>query len=131
MRNWERPMVVVDTFAANEFVSTCAEGGSAYKFQCNAGEGDHKYNVYYVDKNNHKRYIASNNLLSGARFINYHPCDTKHEASTEDEFINGYIDDQSTPFKDEKIPVVIWTDNGRSVHCTAKLNIESWEKTHS
>lgn len=25
MRNWERPMVVVDTFAANEFVSTCGE----------------------------------------------------------------------------------------------------------
>lgn len=131
MRNWERPMVVVDTFAANEFVSTCAEGGSAYKFQCNAGEEGHHYNVYYLDKNNHRHYIASDIPFTYPQFSGYHPCNAKHEASTKDEFINGYIDDQSTILKDEKIPVVIWTDKGKSVHCTTNLTIESWEKTHS
>lgn len=129
MKNWERPMVVVDTFAANEFVSTCAEGGSTYKFQCNAGEKEHRYNVYYYN-NNRKHYLASD-IPFAAKFNYYHPCDATHEASTKDSFINGYIDDQSTIFKDEKIPVVIWTDNGRSVHCTNNLTIESWEKTHS
>ena len=49
MRNWERPMVVVDTFAANEFVSTCGEQNRVYKFKCDAGSkyrdlfGDHYY----------------------------------------------------------------------------------------
>ena len=38
MRNWERPMVVVDTFAANEFVSSCGENHKVYNFECNAGE---------------------------------------------------------------------------------------------
>lgn len=129
MRNWERPMVVVDTFAANEFVSSCAEGGSAYKFQCNAGEKDRTYNVYYYDKNNRRHYIALD-IPFAARFPGYSPCDATHEASTKDDFINGYIDDQSTGY-DEKIPVVIWTDRGRDVHCTTNLTIESWEKTHS
>ena len=129
MRNWERPMVVVDTFAANEFVSTCAEGGSVYKFQCNAGEEGHNYNVYYYDKYNRRHYIASD-IPFAAQFPGYHPCNATHEASTKDDFINGYIDDQNT-WKDEKTPVVIWTDRGRDVHCTTNLTIESWEKTHS
>lgn len=122
MRNWERPMVVVDTFAANEFVSSCEEGGSAYKFECNAGKKYHRYNVYYYD-GNRKHYLDKYPYY-------YHPCGETHEASTKDDFINGYIDDQSTGY-DEKIPVVIWTDRGRDVHCTTNLTIESWEKTHS
>lgn len=124
MRNWERPMVVVDTFAANEFVSTCAEEGSTYKFICNAGKEDHSYNVYYLDNYNKKQY------LSKYPYTGYSPCNATHEASTKDDFINGYIDDQSTR-KDERIPVVIWTNRGRDVHCTTNLKIESWDKTPS
>lgn len=124
MRNWERPMVVVDTFAANEFVSTCGENHKVYNFVCNAGEKGHHYNVYYYDRYNNKHYIASNRHY--AQFSGYHPCDATHEASTKDEFINGYIDDQSTWWEDEKVPVVIWTERGTSVHCTTNLNTNEW-----
>lgn len=130
MKNWERPMVVVDTFAANEFVSTCADGGSTYKFQCNAGEEGHTYNVYYFDNYNRKHYIASDSPLIFTQFDSYSPCNATHEASTKDDFINGYIDDQST-WRDEKTQVVIWTDRGRNVHCTTNLKMESWDKTPS
>lgn len=40
MRNWERPMVVVDAFVANEFVSACKEENKEYLFTCDAGGGD-------------------------------------------------------------------------------------------
>ena len=128
MRNWERPMVVVDTFAANEFVSSCGDENTVYLFDCNAGEENHKYNIYYYDRYNIKHYIASNKHW--AQFASYHPCGEKHEASTKDEFINGYIDDQST-WRDEKTQVIIWTDRGRNVHCTTNLKMESWDKTPS
>lgn len=129
MRNWERPMAVVDAFVANEFVSACGDQNTVYLFECNAGEKNHKYNVYYYDNNNNrKHYIASNRHW--AQFGNYHPCGDKHEASTRDDFINGYIDDQST-WEDEKIPVVIWTDRGTNVHCTTILDTNSWPTAKS
>lgn len=128
MRNWERPMAVVDAFVANEFVSACGVQNTVYLFQCNAGEKGHKYNVYYYD-NNRKHYIASNTHYF-AQFSDYHPCDATHEASTKDEFINGYIDDQST-WKDEKMPVVIWTDRGTDVHCTTNLDTNTWTTAKS
>lgn len=130
MRNWERPMVVVDTFAANEFVSSCGVQNTVYLFKCNAGEKRHKYNVYYYDKYNQRHYIASNDDWDGAQFDGYHPCDATHEASTKDEFINGYIDDQRTR-KDERVPVVIWTDRGTDVHCTTDLQKNTWQTAKS
>lgn len=130
MRNWERPMAVVDAFVANEFVSACGDHGTVYLFKCNAGEKRHKYNVYYYDRYNSKHYIASNDFWDGAQFTSYHPCDATHEASTKDEFINGYIDDQSTR-RDEKVPVVIWTDRGTDVHCTTILNTSEWSTAKS
>ncbi len=129
MRNWERPMTVVDTFVANEFVSACGDNHKVYNFKCNAGEEGHKYNVYYYDNHNRKHYIASE-IPFAAQFDSYHPCNATHEASTKDEFINGYIDDQST-WKDEKMPVVIWTDRGTNVHCTKILNTSEWTTSKS
>lgn len=60
----------------------------------------------------------------------YHPCGETHEAEEDTGFISGYIDDQSTR-QDEKIPVVIWTNNGTDVHCTTKLDMSTWETTKS
>lgn len=129
MRSWERPMAVVDAFVANEFVSACGDQNTVYLFQCNAGEEGHKYNVYYYDNHNRKHYIASDMPFVG-KFDYYHPCDATHEASTKDDFINGYIDDQDT-LKDEKMPVVIWTDRGTDVHCTTNLDTNTWSTAKS
>ena len=64
MRNWERPIVVVDTFVANEFVSACGDNHKVYNFVCNAGREDGMYDVF---TNNGK------NLTPG-RSHYYHPC---------------------------------------------------------
>ena len=123
-RAYVRPTMVGERFVANEYVAACGDSGKVYNFVCNAGEESKSYNVYYY-KNGQRRYIA-NNIYIGAPFPAYHPCGATHEANAKDEFIEVYIDDQSTWLTDEKIPVVIWTEKGHNVHCTTKLDMSTW-----
>lgn len=128
-RAYVRPTMVGERFVANEYVAACGDSGKVYNFVCNAGDKFRKYNVYY-EKDNRRKYIASNHLYDGAQFSSYHPCDATHEANAKDEFIEGYIDNQRT-WEDEKIPVIIWTNNGTDVHCTKNLNISEWQTAKS
>lgn len=129
-RAYVRPTMVGERFVANEYVAACGDSGKVYKFECNAGKKSSNYNVYYKD-GDRKKFIVSNNIFDRPqRFGNYHPCGTTHEANAKDEFIAGYIDDQLT-LKDEAIPVVIWTQNGKNVHCTLELNINEWQTAKS
>lgn len=80
MRNWERPMVVVDTFAANEFVSACGDENKEYLFTCDAGGGKSGY--VYLETNGKpglQTYddwgYRADKYLSG-----YHACGTTHTA---------------------------------------------------
>ena len=131
MRNWERPMVVVDTFAANEFVSTCGENHKVYNFECNAGKKSSIYDVFTDD---------GRNLTPGiGRF--YQPCKATHEAKVDSEFISGYMVDNNGNdqrywglLKKHEYPttkVIIWTDNGTDVHCTTNLNTKEWTTAKS
>lgn len=126
-RAYVRPTMVGERFVANEYVAACGDSGTVYNFKCDAGNKSSRYNVYYYKDGNRKTFIASNNPFDGAKFSNYHPCDATHEADAKDEFINGFIDDQSTWRTDEKIPVIIWTENGKNVHCTTNLKMNTWE----
>ena len=132
MRNWERPMVVVDTFAAIEFVSACGHKGTIYKFECNAGDEDGMYDVFTND---------GRNLTKG--ILNYyHPCKATHKAEEDSGFIegvmidNGGIDDRyyidlKGIHEYPKTKVIIWTDNGTDVHCTTNLNMKEWTTAKS
>ena len=126
-KEWMEPVIEVQELVANEYVAACGNSGKIYKFVCDAGESDHSYNVYYYDESGKKKYIAKEPSLFGphAQFSGYHPCKQTHEAESDSGFIRGFIDDQSTR-KDEKTPVVIWTENGTNVHCTTQLNVDSW-----
>lgn len=128
-KEWMEPVIEVQEFVANEYVAACGDSGTVYKFVCDAGEYDHKYNVYYYDGSGHKKYIAQKGSR-WAQFSSYHPCKVTHEAKSDSGFISGFIDDQSTP-NDEATPVVIWTENGTNVHCTTQLNINNWETAKS
>lgn len=89
--------------------------------ECNAGK---KYpgvlNYHY------KVRTKSGEVLPGK----YGPCNATHEAPTNGDFIEGYIDDVYT-IPDENIPVFIWIEGGTNVHCTTNLKRESWETTKS
>lgn len=126
-KEWMEPVIEVQEFVANEYVASCGNSGKVYKFVCDAGEYGHSYNVYYYDESGEKKYIAKEFSVFGpyAQFTGYHPCKKTHEAESDSGFIHGFIDDQST-LKDEKKPVVIWTENGTSVHCTTQLDVDNW-----
>lgn len=131
MRNWERPMAVVDAFVANEFVSACGEQNKVYLFECNAGNKGSKYDVFTDDGTN----------LTPGLHGSYHPCDAKHEAKVDSDFISGYMvhnggNDQRywgilNKHEYPKTKVIIWTDNGTNVHCTTKLNTNEWTTAKS
>lgn len=126
-KRYERPSAYIEEFTPNEYVAACGESGIVYKFECNAGEKNKKYNVYYYNKQGYKKYLTNEQWFYNN---NYHPCGKTHEAKENTGFISGFIDDQST-WEDEKTPVVIWTDNGTNVHCTRNLDMSKWETTKS
>ena len=128
MRNWERPMVVVDTFAANEFVSTCGELNRVYKFKCDAGGGT-PGTVYEDSNHNGKWDLIGDKALTGHILPTYHACGKTHSAPTDDEFIEGFYLPNSDPFKATK--VIIWTDGGTNIHCTTNLNMNEWTTAKS
>ena len=130
MRNWERPMVVVDTFAANEFVSTCGEENQVYLFECNAGNVIGMGGYVYLETNGQpglqkdsgKGYEADQYLSP------YHKCHETHEAKTTDEFKEGYLD----PYIGVTRKVIIWRgENNDNTHCTTKLKKDQWTTVKS
>lgn len=134
-RRYERPSAYIEEFTPNEYVAACGDSGPIYKFKCDAGNEKKKYNVYYYDSQNNKKYIASNDWwgvdwYNGRTFDSYSPCNKTHEAKSNSGFIQGFIDDQSTPW-DEKKSVYIWTENKTNVHCTTELDMGKWETLKS
>lgn len=128
MRNWERPMAVVDTFVANEFVSTCGEQNRVYKFKCDAGDGT-PGTVYKDSNHNGKWDLFGDEALTGHILPTYSACGKTHSAPTNDEFINGFYLPNSNPLKATK--VIIWTDGGTNIHCTTNLNKNEWNTERS
>lgn len=128
MRNWEKPMAVVDAFVANEFVSACGDKGAIYKFECDAPGG---WLYYYPesdgridgvhDSDDHQEFLGS-----------YHPCSAKHEAPKTDGFYDGFVDYNWNRKQDSGEGVIVWRgkhqNNG---HATTKLDMNSWETAKS
>lgn len=128
MRNWERPMVVVDTFAANEFVSSCGDKGTIYKFECDAPRG---WLYYYPESDGQIDGIhdtEDQHKLIGK----YHPCGAKHEASKTDSFYDGFIDYNYNGKHDRGESVIVWRGPyGNNGHATTQLDMNSWETAKS
>ena len=126
MRNWERPMVVVDTFAANEFVSTCGDQNKEYLFTCDAGGGES--GSVYLETNGRPGFQAGFLGLGGDRYLSgYHACGTTHTAKTTDEFQEGYY------IRDGKVTnVIVWRgEKGDNTHCTTNLGKNEWTTVKS
>lgn len=126
MRNWERPMVVVDTFAANEFVSTCGDQNKEYLFTCDAGGGES--GSVYLETNGRPGFQAGFLGLGGDRYLGgYHACGTTYTAKTIDEFQEGYY------IRYGKVTnVIVWRgEKGDNTHCTTNLDKNEWTTVKS
>lgn len=131
MRNWERPMVVVDTFAANEFVSTCGDKGAIYKFKCNAPAGT----LYYYQNSDGKiDGVHDPNDRSRYKLGSYTPCGAEHEAPKTDVFYDGFVDRNRNRRQDSDEGVIVWIEDrwlGYDGHATIQLDMNSWETAKS
>lgn len=128
MRNWERPMTVVDTFVANEFVSACGDKGAIYKFECDAPGGL----LYYYPESD-GQIDGKHDRNEDAKFLGrYHPCHAKHEAPKTDGFYDGFVDYNWNGKQDPGEGVIVWRglhqNNG---HATTQLDMNSWETAKS
>lgn len=130
-RRYERPSAYIEEFTPNEYVAACGDSGITYNFRCNAGTKK-KYSPYH-----YKVTDANGNLITKS----YEPCGETHQASSENEFIIGYIDDKDTPGVDEHIKVYIWRPwendpyrpgkKWQNTHCTLDLDKDNWETSKS
>ena len=129
MRNWERPMVVVDTFAANEFVSTCGDKGTIYKFKCDAQNwtGLTGSTVWLNGPDGQPE--TSDDILLGT----YGKCGVEHEAKKTDEFSLGYLKKNILGIPGGKrLDVIVWRgEKGDNIHCTTNLDMDKWETAKS
>ena len=128
MRNWERPMTVVDTFVANEFVSACGDKGAIYKFECDAPRG---WLYYYPESDG--QIDGKHDRNEDAKFLGrYHPCHAKHEVPKTDGFYDGFVDYNWNGKQDPGEGVIVWRglhqNNG---HATTQLDMNSWETAKS
>lgn len=126
MRNWERPMAVVDTFAANEFVSSCGDQNKEYLFTCDAGGG--KSGSVYLETNGRPGFQEGFLGIGGDRYLSdYHACGTTHTAKTTHEFQEGYY------IRYGKVTnVIVWRgEKGNNTHCTTNLDKNEWTTVKS
>lgn len=128
-KEWAIPQTFVQQFAANEYVAACGDENEVYKFTCDAGGGE-SGNVYL--ETNGQEGFQFDPLGGGDRYLSgYYACGVTHEASTTDDFVNGYYVtwDGITPVV---TPVIVWRGpRGNNTHCTTNLNMSSWETAKS
>lgn len=131
MRNWEKPMVVVDAFVANEFVSACGDKGAIYKFECDAPAG----RLYYYENSDgkidgeHDPYDNSRDYLGS-----YHPCGATHQAPKTDVFYDGFVDRNRNRRQDDGEGVIVWIEYdwlGLNGHATTQLSMNEWQTAKS
>ena len=128
---YEKPMIKCEEFLANEFVAACGDQNLVYKFECNAGPksgGD-----VYLETNG-RPGLQTSWFGGGDRELGgYHPCGEKHEASTKDDFKQGYLVYGGGLWTEPTVEdVIVWRgEDGKNIHCTDQLDMNSWETAKS
>ena len=138
MKNYVKPMMESEVFAANEYIAACGDSGVVYKFKCDAGDG--VYGSVYQETNgipglqtsgrNTDRRIATYDYSFLWGESGYHACGTTHEAESNSGFYDGYYCARGNT--KNPVSVIIWRgEHNNNVHCTTNLNQDSWETAKS
>lgn len=152
---WTRPEMNEFAFAANEYVAACGDGGTTYKFTCDAGIEYIQHDEVYHDpiviggheiipgwtepawtekvRPSYDVYRDDDGEFGELIGSGYRPCDASHEVtvgkdeSFGDIFFKGWMDKRSTSII-EKMAVMIWRGkSGNNCHCTENLDVSTWE----
>lgn len=144
---WSKPEMNEFAFAANEYVAACGDENKKYLFTCDAGGGQSGY--VWIEDNNQDGLQSDKSFTDNpwggwnpndsydSYLGSYHACGKTHEASTTDDFYNGYYLAEDD-WKDgnfnvlDVLKVIIWRGPlGLNTHCTTNLNMSSWTTAKS
>ena len=134
MKNYVKPMMESEVFAANEYIAACGDSGVVYNFECNAGDRWGGYSVYLngPDGEAHTSddifWCGGYGAVRGNR--TYTKCGETHRAEDNNDFFPGYIIRRGL-FHTEEEDVIVWTANGTNTHCTTELDMSTWETQNS
>ena len=130
-----KPTMESEAFVPNTYVAACGDSGTTYLFTCDAGGG--KSGTVYLETNGRpglQRGWGGDQYLSS-----YYACGTKHEADSDDPFLNGYYVTEEYvgwwPFghtEEQITDVIVWRGPyNNNTHCTTNLDKDSWETAKS
>lgn len=128
---YSKPMLKSEAFVPQSYVAACGDGGTVYKFTCDAPGGP----LYYFPGNPASGVQPT--VGSRGEFIgSYHPCGEYHEADTNSGFYWGYVDNTILGIGNGKLGegelVIVWRgEKGRNGHATKQLNMNEWETAKS
>lgn len=131
---WTAPMASVEEFMANEYIAAaCGTQWTVYNFECNAGDRGNSYHVYLNGADGLPETADDIDWSArSGRLRTYSPCGATHEASTKEDFPEGYMyRSRNGSNTGERIDVIVWTEGGTNTHCTSNLDMDSWETTKS
>ncbi len=139
---YEKPMMSVENFAANEFIAACGDHGENVYFKCNAPGGP----LYYFEDFDGKLDGIQNgkmNATHGPGFF-YHPCYKEghtggfHKVNMDKDpgysMFDGFIDSNINGKYDEgkDIRIIVWLgENRNNSHGTKELDVDSWTTAKS
>lgn len=133
-----KPTMESEAFVPNTYVAACGDSGTTYLFTCDAGGG--KSGTVYLETNGRPGLQTG---WGGDRSLGgYHACGTKHEADSDDAFLDGYyVTKEWVPGSGFGNPghmetvvtdVIVWRGPyNNNTHCTTNLDMDSWETAKS
>lgn len=133
MRNkrvYSKPILESETFIPQNYIAACGDSGTVYKFTCDAGGG--VPGDVYLETNGREGYQKGFLGFFGDKYLSsYHACGITHEASTTDDFLDGYYITGSGRYQ-KVIPVKVWRGpNNDNTHCTENIDMSTWETAKS
>lgn len=127
MKEYVRPMMDSEIFAANEYFSACGDSGTTYYFKCDASGWFGLGGVVIDDTNGNKQFDGTDTDHIRSSYI---PCSQTHIAESTDDFSYGFLWALGS-LRDPK-PVIIWGgEDGENTHCTTELDMSKWETAKS
>ena len=121
-REYVRPMMVAERFAANEYVAACHDKVSTFEFECNEWPG---YVGYVYEETNGREGLQlseMSNVISGS----YSQCGTHHTLTRAEaeKLTLGYVVKYTADsgFLPDYVPVYVWRGkDGQNCHCTKNV----------
>lgn len=125
MKNYVKPEMQVEVYSTNNcYAIKCEnESGYTYKFDCNAR--NFRYNFLETNGEPGLQTKGDNpDKLIYSSYWGASGCNIKHEASSLDDFQDGYIVTSSGLV----VPIIVWIDEKGNPHGTEELDKSKWEK---